>query len=295
MALKDESIVAANKQLTDAGNDPTAIDINTGLPKMPFKSRMALGSFYLQNSRAAEANIAKMQTAYESEDPKSDEAKALRTSIEKTQDQDDQYKKAIVAMNAKTTLPQSMTASLLNEFDNDPKKASEFFEKQVAAGKYRRSLRTDEVDNVRKTLADVSVAQQQKKAEEKPAEEDYGKSADTNKIVTPAAAQQAQAIILQHLSSGTTLDEIIHNIKTDETLGKGDKAKLISGLPKQAPGKILMVSPEGSIQNAAPEDQKQLEAAGYRSVNQKPNPAPGAVYNLTSPEQKPNPAAPFGR
>jgi hypothetical protein len=295
LALKDESIVAANKQLTDAGNDPTAIDINTGLPKMPFKSRMALGAFYLQNSRAAEANIAKMQTAYESEDPKSDEAKALRASIEKTQDEDDQYKKAIVAMNAKTTLPQSMATSLLNEFDNDPKKASEFFEKQVAAGKYRSSLRTDEVASVRKTLADVSVAQQQKKAEEKPAEEEYGKSSDTSKIVTPAAAQQAQAIILQHLSSGTTLDDIMQNIKTDETLSRADKAKLISGLPKQAPGKILMVSPEGSIQNAAPADQKQLEAAGYRAINQKPNPAPGAVYDLTSPEQKPNPAAPFGR
>jgi hypothetical protein len=288
IALKDINVSTANKQLLDAGNDPMAMDVNTGRPKMPFKSRMALQSFYLENQRAAEANINKMNTAAASMDPNSQEAKDLRAAIEKTQAQADQYKAAIASVNDKSVTPaDAMTRSLIVDQDGDPTKALQLFDKQAKAGKYNGNLRDDQITAIRAKLSDAIDQQKQKKEAPAP-KDDFGVSSPTSKLNDPAHVQIVQSGIAKDLQGGVSVAQARQNIIQDNNFSIDDKKKLLAGLPKPEDGKVAMISEQGQIVNATPEERKTLETGGYKVLGEKPAP-------VTEGEKTAAVVAPFGR
>ncbi len=163
-AMKDISVLAANKQYDAAGSDPTGIDISTGQPKLGFKNREVLKAFDLQTVKEGESNLRDIRKEIENAVPNSPSDKELRASYAKTQGEVDAANSRITDLKQDVPLPDALTKSLLKEFKNDPKAASEFFEKELAKGSYKLSLpRQNLIDDVRENLSNAAKAAQQKK------------------------------------------------------------------------------------------------------------------------------------
>jgi hypothetical protein len=294
LAAKNAQFAAAQDQLAKAGGDINSMDVATGKSIVNDKNRQMMVARLTMAVKDQEAAAAKAEDQFNNALP-SEQTPEKRAQIDEAKREAKDLRDQLNSVTtAQTTPAQNMTRSLLKRFDNDPQKAAEYFDKQTKEGKYAGNLLSQDIDTIRKNLI---AANQEKQNETKaqPAQDQFGPSAAKDVLASPANVQGAQAIIMQHLSGGSTLDEVAQGIKSDPTLSRADKTRLLNGLPKPEAGKALMINSEGKIINAAPEEQKQLATGGYRLINEKPNPNAGAVYDLTNPQQATNPAAPFGR
>lgn len=218
-AEKEDSITKANKSLADAGNDPAAIDIYTGFPKMPLKQRETLAAFYLKASQEVEMNANNMRKQLDL--ATGDEAKDLRAAIKEADDKDKQYGTVVNSLNTKIKPETALANSILDHFDGDAKKASTFFEEQAKKGSYNGAQL--DLNKVRTGLAAaVTQAQQQTAAEEKAKTQQAAENkamASLNpleqNIVTKLKGQPADVVAQQ-------LD--LHNVEYDE------RVKIYQGL-----------------------------------------------------------------
>ena len=249
-AEKDLSVLGANKQLADAGNDPTAMDIHTGFPKMSFKNREVMASFYTKSAQNAQTAINKMreqlQTATDTD------AKDLREAIKKAQDDQDGYRNAIAAMSRKTTPEASMAQSLLDEYDNDPKKALSFFEEEAKKGDYKASQL--DLNKVRASLAAATAtaataAPTAAAANPKTAAEDFSKGESKKGEDQMAASVNQNAQEWQRPADPKTIGGGMSRIPQQQNPNFNDAEAYIAAHPNLTPDERAAVRNQNDIKN----------------------------------------------
>lgn len=177
-AAKDREEIANNKslreasnRLADAGNNPYAVNTKTGQWSLFDGDRKQLQAFWASQVDKLETAIHKGQDELGQLDPKTQAAQYKDKQAQIDQDQRDwtsAKSKLADTVEQSVTKGKGLADSLLRENKNDPKKAGEYFEKQVKSGAYGVNLKPEDIAETRSILQSaINTSNQNDVAREK--------------------------------------------------------------------------------------------------------------------------------